>query len=135
MLREQVPFPRVRIARQDEGVDAQGHVSAQLREDLFGITDYRCAASRARPRDAGPEVVLDVAFVAGGFAEVTPERCTVLADDAMPVEEIDRAEIERMLPDLRDDVAAARDDAERDAAARALATAEAKLAVLSSPTY
>ncbi|UCH73337.1 MAG: F0F1 ATP synthase subunit epsilon [Rhodospirillales bacterium] len=74
-------------------------------------------------------------FVAGGFAEVTPERCTVLADDAMPVEEIDRAEIERMLPDLRDDIAAARDDAERDAAARALATAEAKLAVLSSPTY
>ena len=25
-------------------------------------------------------------FIAGGFAEVTPERCTVLADAALPVE-------------------------------------------------
>lgn len=28
-------------------------------------------------------------FVAGGFAEVTPERCTVLAEEARPVEDID----------------------------------------------
>lgn len=27
-------------------------------------------------------------LVAGGFAEVTPERCTVLADEAMPFEEV-----------------------------------------------
>ena len=27
-------------------------------------------------------------FVAGGFAEVTPERCTVLADEAVPFEEV-----------------------------------------------
>jgi len=27
-------------------------------------------------------------FVAGGFAEVTAERCTVLADEAIPVEEL-----------------------------------------------
>lgn len=27
-------------------------------------------------------------FVGGGFAEVTPERCTVLADEATPVEEL-----------------------------------------------
>ena len=27
-------------------------------------------------------------FVAGGFAEITPERCTVLADEATAVEEI-----------------------------------------------
>ncbi len=74
-------------------------------------------------------------FVAGGFAEVTPERCTVLADDAMPMEEIDRAEVERAIPDLRDDVEAARDDAERDAAAKALVVAEAKLAAVSTPVY
>src|SRR6204780_5685352 len=29
-------------------------------------------------------------FVSGGFAEVTPERCTVLADEAMPVSSPDR---------------------------------------------
>lgn len=27
-------------------------------------------------------------FVAGGFAEVTPERCTVLAEEATPVEDL-----------------------------------------------
>ena len=74
-------------------------------------------------------------FVSGGFAEVTPERCTVLADDAVPMGEIDRAEVERALPDLRDEVAAARDEAEKDAAEKALAIAEAKLAAVSAPVY
>ena len=36
-------------------------------------------------------------FVVGGFAEVTPERCTVLADEAAPAEELDRAAIEAEL--------------------------------------
>ncbi len=27
-------------------------------------------------------------FVGGGFAEITPERCTILADDAVPVAEL-----------------------------------------------
>jgi F-type H+-transporting ATPase subunit epsilon len=30
-------------------------------------------------------------FVAGGFAEITAERCTVLADEAVPVAELSRA--------------------------------------------
>lgn len=34
-------------------------------------------------------------FVAGGFADITPERCTVLADEAIPVAELDRAEADR----------------------------------------
>src|ERR1700722_8799608 len=33
-------------------------------------------------------------FVAGGFAEVTPERCTVLADEAMPLSALDAAVVE-----------------------------------------
>src|SRR5918995_3470097 len=36
-------------------------------------------------------------FVAGGFAEVLPDRCTVLADEATPVAEVSRAEAERRL--------------------------------------
>ena len=30
-------------------------------------------------------------FVAGGFCEVSPDRCTVLAEEAMPVDSIDKA--------------------------------------------
>jgi F-type H+-transporting ATPase subunit epsilon len=41
--------------------------------------------------------VVDTLFVSGGFAEVTPERVTVLANEATPVTEISRAEGERRL--------------------------------------
>ena len=34
--------------------------------------------------------VTDRLFVDGGFAEVTPERCTVLADNVMPLAEVNR---------------------------------------------
>jgi F-type H+-transporting ATPase subunit epsilon len=43
------------------------------------------------------EQVTDQIYVAGGFAEVTPERCTVLANEVMPVADLDRAEGERRL--------------------------------------
>ncbi|MDH3473863.1 MAG: F0F1 ATP synthase subunit epsilon [Rhodospirillales bacterium] len=66
-------------------------------------------------------------FVAGGFAEVTPARCTVLAERALPVAEIDRAAVEQQLRDAREDLADAKDDVERAAAAREAAVAEAML--------
>jgi F-type H+-transporting ATPase subunit epsilon len=53
-------------------------------------------------------------FIVGGFAEVTPERCTVLANEAIPPEELDRAAIEAELqviqgnlPSLRERLARA----------------------------
>jgi len=41
--------------------------------------------------------VTDRLFVSGGFAEITPERVTVLADEAIPAAELSRAEGERRL--------------------------------------
>jgi F-type H+-transporting ATPase subunit epsilon len=41
----------------------------------------------------------DSLFVAGGFAEVTGQQCTVLAGEAMPVNELDRAEAEKRIRD------------------------------------
>src|SRR6201989_2385341 len=41
--------------------------------------------------------VTDRLFVDGGFAEVTPERCTVLADHAMPLAELNRTDAEQRL--------------------------------------
>jgi len=49
--------------------------------------------------------VTDTLFVAGGFAEITPERCTVLAGEAMPVNEIERSEAEKRLRDAEEAVA------------------------------
>ncbi len=40
-------------------------------------------------------------FVAGGFAEITPERCTILADEAVPVGEVDHAAAERRVAEAQ----------------------------------
>ena len=50
-------------------------------------------------------------FVAGGFAEVTPQRCTVLAEVAMPLADIDRGEVEAEIRGLEEDL---RDSSEAD---------------------
>ena len=59
-------------------------------------------------------------FVVGGIAEVTPERCTVLAEEAMAPDALDRGAIEAELqtaegnlPTLRDQIGRAQ-GAERD---------------------
>jgi F-type H+-transporting ATPase subunit epsilon len=41
--------------------------------------------------------IIDRLFVDGGFAEVTPERCTVLANKAIPLTDLNKAEAERRL--------------------------------------
>ena len=40
-------------------------------------------------------------FVAGGFAEITPERCTVLADEAIPVNEVSKSTAEGRINDAQ----------------------------------
>ncbi|MGY9054122.1 MAG: F0F1 ATP synthase subunit epsilon [Alphaproteobacteria bacterium] len=71
--------------------------------------------------------VSDRIFVAGGFAEVTRERCTVLAEVAMPVSEIDTNVTEQDLRSAREDVDSAKSDFERDSANRRADVAKAKL--------
>jgi F-type H+-transporting ATPase subunit epsilon len=92
-----------------------------------------------------PTAVTERIFVSGGFAEVTPERCTVLADEAVPVASLDRAELDQQQKALEAGVQSLREQvlrlqgAERDQAAaelraaeRHLAVAAAKLAVLAA---
>jgi F-type H+-transporting ATPase subunit epsilon len=66
-------------------------------------------------------------FVGGGFAEVTPERCTVLADEAVPVKDIDRGAVEGRLKELREDLGDAKTDEERALLAKRVQIAEAML--------
>jgi F-type H+-transporting ATPase subunit epsilon len=74
-------------------------------------------------------------YVSGGFAEITPERCTVLADEAIPVAEVSRAEAERRLAAARQEL----DQADRmnvpaiDAAMARVQSAEAMLAAATAP--
>ncbi len=73
-------------------------------------------------------------FVRGGFAEVTATGCTVLAEQAQPVQEIDRAAAEKAVSDAREDVEDAKDDVARAAAAAALEIAQARLAAATEPS-
>jgi F-type H+-transporting ATPase subunit epsilon len=67
-------------------------------------------------------------FVAGGFAEVTPDRCTVLAEEAVNLADFDRAKAEARLTAARAKVADAETEADKAAAQRAVDIAEALLA-------
>lgn len=69
-------------------------------------------------------------FVNGGFADVTPEGLTVLAEEAMDLAEIDAAKIEQNLKDAQEDLRDAASDAKRDSARRAVERLEALKAAL-----
>lgn len=66
-------------------------------------------------------------FVAGGFAEVNERGCTVLAEEAMPVQEIDLAQARRRLSDAQDDLKEATNDATRARLEREIRIAEAQI--------
>jgi F-type H+-transporting ATPase subunit epsilon len=70
-------------------------------------------------------------FVAGGFCEVTGERCTVLAEEAVPVDDIDRAKVEAELKDLREDASDAKSDEARAAVEERIKIREAMLSLAS----
>ena len=71
-------------------------------------------------------------FVSGGFAEVTPERCTVLAVDAVDVSAIDRAAVEAEIKDLSDDLSDAASEEEKGKIQTAIVIAQSKLAAAQS---
>ena len=47
--------------------------------------------------------VTESLFVVNGFAEVTEERCTVLAEEVIPVDDIDTDKYERQIESLKDE--------------------------------
>lgn len=63
-------------------------------------------------------------IVVGGFAEVTPERCTVLADEAVPFDEVTAEQLAERERAAERDIADAGNDAEKAAAEKALAVAK-----------
>ncbi len=69
-------------------------------------------------------------FVAGGFAEVTPERCTVLAEEAVLLDDADRAAAQARLKAAEDELSLADTDDERQAAQGKLDIARALLAAI-----
>lgn len=63
-------------------------------------------------------------FVNGGFADVTPEGLTVLAEEAVDLADVDAAQLEQQLKNAQEDLRDANNDAARDSAQRAVARLE-----------
>jgi len=76
--------------------------------------------------DAG--AIKDRIFVAGGFAEASAARVTVLADEAVRLTDIDKTAVAKEIENLRAKLGASSDDIERAQIAAKLEVANAKLA-------
>ena len=59
-------------------------------------------------------------FIRGGFAEINPEKITVLAEEAVPMSECDIPMLDQRIRDAEEDLAAAVTDTERTKAAETL---------------
>lgn len=51
--------------------------------------------------------------VFGGFADILPERCTLLAESAVPVGDINKDDLARRIQDAKEDLADAKNDEDR----------------------
>lgn len=68
-------------------------------------------------------------FVAGGFAEVTRQRCTVLADEVIAVSDINRAQVEEQIRTLSDALKSNDNEIERQKLEEKLLVAQAKMKI------
>lgn len=75
-------------------------------------------------------VITERYFVAGGFAEVTPERCTVLAEIAVPFTEMSREGLSADIDRAKEALTVAEEPALRQKLERELALNTAKLDAL-----
>jgi F-type H+-transporting ATPase subunit epsilon len=68
-------------------------------------------------------------FVGGGFAEVNERGCIVLAEEALPVDDIVLDQARQRLKNAQDDLSEATNDVDRTRLEREIAIAEAQIAV------
>jgi len=64
-------------------------------------------------------------FIMGGFADVTPDGLTILAEEAIDLADVDAGELDQSLKDAREDLADAKDDDHRADAEQKITRLEA----------
>ncbi len=69
-------------------------------------------------------------FIAGGFADVTGESCTVLAEQAVNVNDLNQADLERVLKDLTEDLGLAQEAADKARIERKMGLIKAQLSAV-----
>ncbi|MAS87877.1 MAG: ATP synthase F1 subunit epsilon [Micavibrio sp.] len=74
--------------------------------------------------------VTDQIFLAGGFADITPDRVTILAEEALALSQIDKSEVEAQLETLLNDRGLAATELEKARYDSRIEIARAKLEAL-----
>jgi F-type H+-transporting ATPase subunit epsilon len=99
--------------------DVESVVIPGAEGEMTVLVDHAPVMTTVKPGVVTVKVLdgkVDRYVVFGGFADILPETCTLLAESAMHVDDIDRSDLSRRLQDAREDVADARDDQERQRA-------------------
>jgi F-type H+-transporting ATPase subunit epsilon len=69
-------------------------------------------------------------FVAGGFADVTPKSCTVLAEEAIMVSDLEQDNLEQELKNLTEDLGLVEGDADKLRVEKKIEIVQAKLSAV-----
>ena len=109
-------------------------VSAPGAEGDFGvyaghapmITSLRSGVVEVEGADGGDQRI----YIAGGLAQVTQDRMVVLAEEAIPVAELSREDLQQRIQNTREDIEDAKDDETRRVGEAKLASLEDMLAAL-----
>ncbi len=135
-MADQVRFELVSPERLELATDVEMVVVPGVEGDFGVLPGHMPLISTIRPgviyvfRDGK---VAERIFVEGGFAEVTPETCTVLAEHAKSVADIDRDKAAQQAQDAKEDAEDAKNEAAKEEALHILAIAEARLAAVAEP--
>ncbi len=69
-------------------------------------------------------------FVAGGFADISAENCTILAEEAIAVADLNQEELEKKLTDLKEDLGMVSGEHDKKRVENALKIVKAKLSAV-----
>lgn len=78
------------------------------------------------PGEAAPQKI----FIAGGFADVTALNTTLLAEEAVNVNDLNQADLEQTIRNLNEDLTLATDETEKARVRKKLELAKAKLSAV-----
>ncbi len=105
-------------------------------EGMFGVMSGHCSlVSSLKPgvvklHGAQGADVRKI-FIAGGFADVTPANCTILAEEAIDVKDLNKENLDSALKDLNDDLGIAEEVIDKQRIADKITIVKAKLFALS----
>ena len=106
-------------------------------EGMFGVASGHCSLLSSLKagvvrlhKEKGSSDVREI-FIAGGFADVTAENCTVLAEEAIDVKDLSKDSLEQYLTDLREDLTITEEAEDKRRVKDKIALVEAKIRAVS----